>query len=60
MTLPGKTTAPVLRQWREADLEPLAEMSADADVMRYFLAPLTRDETRAMLDRMRAAIEQRG
>jgi RimJ/RimL family protein N-acetyltransferase len=51
---------PVLRQWRETDFEPLAEMCADADVMRYFLAPLTRDETRAMLDRMRAAIEQRG
>ena len=52
--------APVLRQWRDADLEPLAEMSADADVMRYLLAPLTRDETRAMMDRLRTAIDQRG
>lgn len=60
MTLPGKTMAPVLRQWRDADLEPLAEMSADADVMRYLLAPLTRDETRAMMDRLRTAIDQRG
>jgi RimJ/RimL family protein N-acetyltransferase len=56
----GKTETPVLRQWRDADLEPLAQMCSDADVMRYFLSPLTRDETRAMLDRMRFAIDERG
>jgi RimJ/RimL family protein N-acetyltransferase len=35
-------------------------MSADIDVMRYFLAPLTPTEARDAVVRMRAAIDQRG
>jgi len=53
-------SAPILRQWRESDVEPLAAMNADPDVMRYFLAPQTRSESLEMFDRMRTAIDRRG
>jgi RimJ/RimL family protein N-acetyltransferase len=49
-----------LRQWTERDREPLARLNADPEVMRYFPAPLTRAESDAMLDRMRAHIDANG
>lgn len=50
----------ILRQWRDADLDPFAEMNADPEVMRYFPAPLTREETAASMDRQRRAIDEHG
>jgi RimJ/RimL family protein N-acetyltransferase len=50
----------ILRQWRDDDLEPYAEMNADAEVMRYFPKPLTLAESWESLLRLRADIEQRG
>lgn len=49
-----------LRQWTDADREPLARLNADPEVMRHFPAPLTRAESDAMLDRMRAHIDEKG
>jgi RimJ/RimL family protein N-acetyltransferase len=49
-----------LRQWRDDDLEPFAEMSVDPEVMRYLPSPLTRDEAAATIARLRAAIAERG
>jgi RimJ/RimL family protein N-acetyltransferase len=49
-----------LRQWTDADREPLARLNADPEVMRHFPAPLTRAESDAMLDRMRAHIDAKG
>lgn len=51
-----------LRQWSEADLDALAEMDADPDVMRYVGdgSPSTRERTAAALARMRAAWDERG
>lgn len=49
-----------LRQWRDDDLDAFAEMNADADVMRYMPAPLTRDEAAATLARLRSGIAERG
>lgn len=41
-----ETARLLLREWREEDLDPLAEIMADADVMRYLSgAPLSRAET---------------
>ena len=37
----------LLRQWREQDREPFAEMNADAAVMEFFPAPLTHAESDA-------------
>jgi RimJ/RimL family protein N-acetyltransferase len=51
---------PVLRQWKDSDLEPFARMNADPEVMRYFLARMTRTEAQDAIVRMRAAIDQRG
>ena len=50
----------VLRQWKDSDLEPYAEMNADPDVMRHFPALLTKEESAASLERLRHAIDERG
>jgi RimJ/RimL family protein N-acetyltransferase len=50
----------VLRQWREEDLEPFAQLNADPEVMRYFPAPLDREQSDAMVTRMRERIEVQG
>lgn len=44
----------------DADREPLARLNADPEVMRHFPAPLTREESDAMMERMRAHIESNG
>ena len=49
-----------LRQWRDSDLEPYAAMNADAEVMRYFPARFTYDQSKSSLERQRTLIEQRG
>ena len=50
----------VLRQWREGDLEPFARLNADPEVMRYFPAPLSREQSDAMVDRLSGHIEAEG
>ncbi len=50
----------VLRQWREADLEPFGVLNADPEVMRYFPSPLTRQESDALGEQVQAIIAQRG
>ena len=49
-----------LRQWKDADLAASAEMNADAEVMRYFLAPLSADDSTLPLYRFHQAIGVRG
>lgn len=51
---------PTLRGWKESDFAPFAEMNSDPEVMRYFLAPLTRSESLATFHRIREEIAQRG
>lgn len=41
----------ILRQWKESDLRPFAEMNADPEVMKYFLKPLTEEESNAMVEK---------
>jgi RimJ/RimL family protein N-acetyltransferase len=50
----------LLRQWRDADLDPWAALNADPDVREYFPTVLTRDESAESIARFRDAIEQRG
>jgi RimJ/RimL family protein N-acetyltransferase len=50
----------VLRQWRESDRLPFAEMNADPKVMRFFPRPLTAEESAAAQDKYFAAITERG
>lgn len=58
MTLTGPRLK--LRQWNEGDFESLVAMNADAGVMEFFPKPLTREESRIMLDKLRSLIEERG
>ncbi len=55
-----RTERLLLRQWRDADLEPFAALNADPDVMRYFPAPMTREQSDAFAERIRAQIAGRG
>ena len=50
----------ILRKWRESDREPFARMNADPAVMEYFPAPLSRQESDALVDRAEAHLEQHG
>ncbi|MEU9889844.1 GNAT family N-acetyltransferase [Sphaerisporangium sp. NPDC051011] len=50
----------ILRQWREEDLEPFAEMNADPEVMEHFPAPLTRAESDALAERARTRLQEHG
>jgi RimJ/RimL family protein N-acetyltransferase len=50
----------VLRQWRESDLEPLADMNRDPEVMRYFPSVVSREQSEAWLVRQREVIDERG
>lgn len=49
-----------LRPWRDADLEPLAALSADPVAMRYFPSALTREESDALAARLRAREAEHG
>ena len=42
----------LLREWRDADREPFAEMNGDSLVMEHFPATLTRAESDGLLDRI--------
>jgi RimJ/RimL family protein N-acetyltransferase len=51
---------PLLRQWKDSDVEPFVQMNSDPEVMRYFLAPMTRTEAEESIVLLRSAIDQRG
>jgi len=50
----------ILRQWRDEDREPFAALNADPEVMRYFPATMSREESDALVDRCAALIDERG
>src|SRR2546423_11707055 len=49
-----------LRQWKDEDLAPYAQMNADAKVMEYFPKPFSLAESKESLLRLRAGIDHRG
>ena len=49
-----------LRQWRAEDREPFAELNADPVVMRHFPSTRSRAQSDTMVDRVSAAITERG
>lgn len=55
-----RTERLILRQWRESDREPFAELNGDPETMRFFPAPLTREESDALVDRASRHIEEHG
>ena len=50
----------LLRRWREADREIFARINADPRVMEFYPAPLTREESDAMIDRYDGHFAQYG
>jgi RimJ/RimL family protein N-acetyltransferase len=50
----------LLCRWREADRTPFAQMNADPVVMRYFAAPMTREQSDEAIDRYLAAFDREG
>ena len=55
-----RTDRLLLRPWDEADREPYAALNADHEVMEFFQAPLTRDESDAHVERIRAGFDEHG
>jgi RimJ/RimL family protein N-acetyltransferase len=49
-----------LRAWRDEDLAPFAAINADPRVAQYLPSTLTRDESDAFADRMRAGFDRDG
>jgi RimJ/RimL family protein N-acetyltransferase len=49
-----------LRPWRDEDVEPFAALNADPRVMEHFPALLSRQETEALVARIRAHFAQHG
>jgi RimJ/RimL family protein N-acetyltransferase len=55
-----RTERLLLRQWREEDLDPFAELNADPQTMRYFPAPPSRAESDALAELARRQIDAEG
>jgi len=49
-----------LRQWKEEDRDAFAEMNANPRVMALLLKRLSREESDALFDRIRAHIDEKG
>ncbi|MDF1794514.1 MAG: GNAT family N-acetyltransferase [Thalassobaculaceae bacterium] len=58
--LPIETDRLILRPWRDEDLALFAALNADPEVMAYFPAPLSREESDALAKRARTGIETDG
>jgi RimJ/RimL family protein N-acetyltransferase len=50
----------ILREMTGADLDPMAELLGDPDVMRYYPAPKSREEVQAWIDWNQRLYRQRG
>lgn len=50
----------ILRKWRDADRPAFAAINADAEIMRYFPAVMSREESDAYIDRANLKIEEDG
>lgn len=49
-----------LRQWKAADREPFAALNSDPIVAKYFLAPLTREQSDTVAERRERFIAAHG
>lgn len=58
--LPPESERLAFRKWEEKDWPFFAAMNANPRVMRFFPSVMTEDESRAMWDRMRAELDEKG
>jgi RimJ/RimL family protein N-acetyltransferase len=50
----------ILRQWKSEDYQPYAELCSDSTVMKYFLSPLSRQESDEQATIIRDLISEQG
>lgn len=50
----------ILRSWRESDITAFAEMSADAEVMRFFPSTLSAEQSSAVIAAIQARVRETG
>ncbi len=55
-----RTKRLLLRRWTDDDREDFARISADPEVMRYRLAPLSRQESDTLIDQIEADFDENG
>ncbi|HEV8180080.1 MAG TPA: GNAT family N-acetyltransferase [Gaiellaceae bacterium] len=55
-----RTERLLLRQWRDEDLGPFAELNGDPETMRFFPAPPSREESDQLAARERRQIDEEG
>ena len=55
-----RTERLLLRQWRDSDREPFAELNADPETMRYFPATMTREQSDSFVERIGEGFAERG
>ena len=55
-----RTERLLLRQWREDDFDPFAELNADPEAMRFFPSALTREQSDALATLARTMLSERG
>lgn len=55
-----RTERLLLRDWRDSDLDPLAALNADPEVMRYIAPPLPRERSEAFIEWQRGVFAARG
>ena len=60
MAAPYHSSRLLIRNWSSADLGPFAAMNADPKVMAYFPAKLSRSESDAMVERIKADMRVNG
>ena len=48
------------RKWRSSDLAPFAQMNADSEVMEFFPAVMSPQETQQMIERIQAQFDRQG
>ena len=55
-----ETSRLVLRHWQAGDLEPFHQLNSDPNVMRYFPATLSKQESDSIAERLSQIIEKKG
>ena len=51
MDIKIETPRLILRQWQDSDTAPFIQMCADNEVMRYFPAPLTPEQSLQFIEK---------
>lgn len=50
----------IIREWRDEDIVPFSSMNSDLEVMRYFVKPMTFEQSVLMVEKMRSVFESKG